>query len=118
MIANTDEKRVWGIHTMNDQLFLTHDLIAIGWKEMGDLSLISPNRNAYKERYAKVYPKAKKQMVAGGAGMLYRFVCEAQIGDYIVFPSKFNREINIGIIEDNYYYAPDAAEFVQQRKVK
>lgn len=32
-----DEKRVWGIHTMNDNMFLQRNVIAIGWKEMGDL---------------------------------------------------------------------------------
>ena len=31
--------------------------------------------------------------------MLYRFVCEVQVGDYVVFPSKIDRKINIGIVE-------------------
>ena len=34
-------KTVWGIHTMDDPLFLNQNLIAIGWEEMGDLSAIS-----------------------------------------------------------------------------
>ena len=34
-------KTVWGIHTMDDPLFLNQNLIAIGWEEMGDLSVIS-----------------------------------------------------------------------------
>ena len=50
--------------------------------------------------------------------MLYRFAHEMQIGDYIVFPSKFNREINIGVIEGNYTYVESASEYVQRRKVK
>lgn len=33
-------KTVWGIHTMDDPLFLNQNLIAIGWEEMGDLSVI------------------------------------------------------------------------------
>lgn len=56
--------------------------------------------------------------VANSAGMLYRFAHEVQIGDYIVFPSKINREINIGTIESDYTYAPDTESYVQQRKVK
>ena len=28
----TEEKNVWSIHTMNDNLFLTKNLIAIGWR--------------------------------------------------------------------------------------
>lgn len=113
-----DEKRVWGIHTMNDALFLNDNIIAIGWRDMGDLKQIEGNRDAFKERYNKVYPDSKKGTVANGAGMLYRFVYDVQIGDYIVFPSKIDRRINIGTIESDYIYNPDATEYVQQRKVK
>jgi len=113
-----DEKRVWGIHTQDDSLFLQHGVIAIGWKQMGDLSLIDNSREAFKESYINTYPASKKGAVANGTGMLYRFTHEVQIGDYIVFPSKTNREINIGVIEGDYQYVPDAVEYSQQRKVK
>lgn len=113
-----EEKRVWGIHTKDDNLFLQKNVIAIGWKDVGDLSKIEAERDAFKEKYAQVYPNAKKGSIANGAGMLYRFVCEVQIGDYVIFPSKIDRKINIGIIESGYEYNPDALEYVQQRKVK
>lgn len=113
-----DEKRVWGIHTQDDSLFIQHSVIAIGWKQMGDLSLINNSREAFKESYINTYPASKKGAVANGAGMLYRFIHEVQIGDYVVFPSKTNREINIGVIEGDYQYVPDAVEYSQQRKVK
>ena len=113
-----EEKRLWGIHTQDDNLFLSGNVIGIGWKDMGDLSLIESSRDAFKDKYAEVYSGAKKQSVATGAGMLYRFVHEMQIGEYVVFPSKSNREINIGIIESDYIYEPKAVEYVQQRKVK
>ena len=76
-----EEKRVWGIHTKDDNLFLKNSIIAIGWSEMGNLSLIGTNRDAYKKRYAQVYPNAKKGSIATAAGMLYRFVNEVQSGD-------------------------------------
>ena len=44
-----EEKRVWGIHTQDDNLFLQDDVIAIGWSDMGDLSKIDANRDAFKE---------------------------------------------------------------------
>ena len=113
-----EEKRVWGIHTKDDNLFLQKDVIAIGWKEIGDLSKIKTERDAFKEKYAQVYPDAKKGSIANGAGMLYRFVCEVQVGDYVVFPSKIDRKINIGIVEGNYEYNPDEVEYVQQHRVK
>ena len=113
-----EEKKVWGIHTMDDYMFLNRNLIAIGWKEMGDLSALDPERDAFKKKYMSVYPDAKLQAVANSAGMLYRFVHETKIGDYVVFPSKVNREINIGIIEGDYVYSSGETEYVQTRKIK
>lgn len=113
-----EEKRVWGIHTMDDSLFLHEDVVAIGWRDMDDLKQIESTRYAFKEHYRKVYPDAKKGSIANGAGMLYRFVYEVQVGDYIILPSKIDRKINIGIVEGDYTYIPAASEYVQQRKVK
>ena len=112
-----EEKKVWGIHTLNDNLFLTKNIIALGWREYGDLSKIEASREAFKAHYAKVYPDAKKGQIATSAGMLYRFMYEAQIGDYIIFPSKIDRKINVGTIESEYYFEDDG-EYVQRRKVK
>lgn len=102
----SEEKRMWGIHTKDDNLFLHQDVIAIGWKDMGDLSLIQADRDAFKEKYTEVYPDAKKGSIANGAGMLYRFTHEVEIGDYVVFPSKIDRQINIGVVEGGYEYYP------------
>lgn len=110
--------RIWGIHTMDDSLFLNQNIIAIGWDTIGDLSQIEPTREAYKNEYIRAYPNAKKGSVATGAGMLYRFSCEMQKGDYIVFPSKIDRKINIGIVESDYFHDDAAAMYPNQRKVK
>ena len=117
-VDHMEEKKIWGIHTLNDRLFLDKNIIAIGWKAMGDLSVIDQSRDAYKDKYSIVFPEAKIGTVRINGGQLYRFVTEAQIGDYIIFPSKFNREVNIGKIEGEYFYNESAAEYVQQRKVK
>ena len=114
----TDEIRMWGIHTRDDSLFLNGNVIAIGWREMGDLSALSPTRDAFRDKYVDVYPDAKKGSIGTGVGMLYRFLYEIQVGDYIVFPSKIDRMINIGKVEGDYQFVSDAVEYVQQRKVR
>lgn len=113
-----DEIRMWGIHTRDDSLFLNGNVIAIGWREMGDLSALSPTRDAFRDKYVDVYPDAKKGSIGTGVGMLYRFLYEIQVGDYIVFPSKIDRMINIGKVEGDYQFVSDAVEYVQQRKVR
>ena len=112
------EKRIWGIHTYDEALFLKDDKMAIGWKEIGNLREIQANRDDFKKKYVQVYPDASKGAVATCAGMLYRFCHEVQIGDYVVYPSKSDRMINIGEITGDYEFVPDAHEYVQQRNVK
>ena len=122
MGTEIEEKRVWGVHTQDENLFLKGNVIAIGWHEFGDLKAVEANRIAYKNKYSVVYPNAKKGSIATSSGMLFRFCNEIKIGDYVVFPSKSNRMINIGIITGEYQYVPEAQnniyDYVQQRTVK
>lgn len=112
------EKKIWGIHTQDEGLFLKDDKIAIGWKEIGNLKNIPANRDDFKEKYIQVFPDAKKGSIPTSVGMLYRFCHEVQIGDYVVYPSKSDRMINIGEVTGDYTYVADAHEYVQQRDVK
>lgn len=110
---------VWGIHnTNNENLLLQDGVIAIGWHEMGNLSKIDTDRESYYKAYNKIYPNKSKQSIAGSAGQLFRFVNEAKIGDYVVYPTKFNRMINIGQIEGEYFFDSRETEYSQKRKVK
>lgn len=118
MLDTNEEIKVWGIHTQDDNLFLKKDKIAIGWAAFGDLSKVENTREAFKVRYAEIYPNDKKGSISISSGMLYRFIHEIQIGDYVVFPSKSDRMINIGIVTGGYTYISDADEYVQQRDVK
>lgn len=117
MDKNT-EASVWGIHGMDDSIFLKENKIVLGWADFGDLRKVEATREAFKEHYLKTYPDGKKGAVGTSSGMLYRFIHEIKIGDYVVFPSKNDRMINLGIVEGEYTYTPDAGEYVQQRTVK
>ena len=113
-----EDSRVWGIHTQDDNLSLQKNVIAIGWRGMGDLSDLAPNREAFRERYIRAYPDAKKGNVGNGVGMLFRFVHEIQAGDYVVFPSKTDRMINIGMVDGPYFCDLEEGEYIQKRPVK
>lgn len=116
----SDEIRIWGIHTptQNDSLFLQDNKIAIGWKEVGNLAGLEANRDAFREKYASTYPDAKKGNVSTNCGTLYRFAKEMQVGDYVVFPSKSDRMVNIGVIESDYSFDDTSTEYAHQRNVK
>ena len=114
----TETKVVWGIHTTQENLFLPNNIIGIGWEEMGDIKCAGDNRDDIKKKYAEIYPDATSGSIATCVGMLYRFVYEVQIGDYVVYPSKADRKINIGVIESDYFNEPSENKYTQRRKVK
>ena len=111
-----DSIRVWGIHSRHDDILLNNGVIAIGWEEMGDLSKIEPTREAFRDKYVKVYPNEKKGAIPNQVGQLFRFCHEVSIGDYVVFPSKADRMINIGRVDGDYYYE-GTDEYGNRRKV-
>jgi len=109
------DKTLWGIHAgrmgIADSLFLKKKVIAIGWKEMGDVTSIGVDREALKAKIAETYPKAKPGAIPVHAGQLFRFITEMQPGDLVVYPSKIDRQIHIGKVASAHRYDPalDAA---------
>ena len=120
MKTNEENVTVWGIHCTIDEesMFHKNSVMAIGWNDMGDLSKLEKTREAFKVAYQKIWPNDSKMTVAVQAGQVYRFACEVKVGDYVVFPSKVDRMINIGVVEGDYFFAPNVSRFGQQRKVK
>lgn len=117
-MGEAKEVKVWGVHTKNEALFLRDSVIAIGWDEMGDLSTLPDDREAFKARYLETYPDKNKQSAATNGGMIYRFVWEMSAGDYVVFYSRSDRKVNIGKVEGGYQYAPEQKDYPNQRKIK
>lgn len=117
-MEETKEVKVWGVHTKNEALFLRDSVIAIGWGEMGDLSMLPDDREAFKARYLETYSDKNKQSAATNGGMIYRFVWEMSAGDCVVFYSRSDRKVNIGSVEGGYEYAPGQKDYPNQRKIK
>ncbi len=104
------EKPIWGIHMRRDHALapIEQGYVAIGWHEMGDLSLIKPTRDAFKAAYERAYPDAGPGKVRTSAGVPYRFLVEMKPGDLVIFPSKPDRMVNIGVVDGPYVYDPRA----------
>ena len=115
------DKTIWGIHMAREHGSLPIDkgYVAIGWREMGDFSPIKHTRDAYKAAYVRSYPNAKPGKVPVAAGVAYRFAVEMKQGDIVIYPSKQDRMVNIGIIEGGYEHVSGAPnDCPNQRKVK
>jgi restriction system protein len=111
-MAKHTEVAMWGIHGGlhgdADGLFKKHKVIALGWRDMGDLSLLPADREAFKARVAEVYQDAKRGAIPNYAGQLFRFVHEMKVGDLIVYPSKRDHQVHMGRVEGDYRFGPSA----------
>ncbi len=106
----SNDKTVWGIHGGKtgdaDALFLRKNVVAIGWADMGDLSRLKRDREAFKAKVGETYPSKKPGAIPNNAGQLFRFVHEMRRGDLVVYPSKRDRQVHMGRIEGDYQYDP------------
>ena len=115
-------KNIWGIH-IDRSVGLTpieQNFIGIGWSELGDLSKLPPNRDSFKAAIKKVQPDATEASIRVQSSPLFRFTHEMQIGDYVIYPSKTDRMIYVGIITGEYEYIGNLEdeEYKSRRKVE
>ena len=115
-------KNIWGIH-IDRSVGLTpieQNYIGIGWSELGDLSTLPPNRDSFKAALKANQPNATDASVRAQSSPLFRFTNEMQIGDYVIYPSKIDRMIYVGIIKGDYEYQSNLEddEYKNRRKVE
>ena len=83
------------------------DIVSIGW-EVGDLSDKSPIE--IKEIMAKKYPDAKKTSLGLNSGQVIHFVCDFQVGDWVISYNPHNRKYLVGNITSDYYCSDKLAK--------
>lgn len=116
----SDDKPMWGIHMpLSLGMSPVQDgFIAIGWPDVGDLSKITANRSSFKEAVAEAYPEKKPGAIPIDAGTLFKFAAEMRKNDLVVYPSKSDRMVNLGLVDGDYFYNKDQADFPNRRKIK
>lgn len=111
------ENTTWGIH-MGAHVGtdpIDNNYVAIGWIEMGDIRQLPADRQIIKEKLVSALPKAKPGAIPGWAGILYRFVHELDEGDHIIYPSKVDRMINIGVVTKVRDYIENSDDYYPNR---
>ncbi len=110
---------IWGIH-MREHVgadAIDNNYVGIGWYKIGNIFEIPAEREAYKLALKKAYPDKKKGAIPVNAGTIYKFVHKIKAGDFVVFPSKHDRMVNIGQFTDKYEYVPEQ-RYPNRRYVK
>ncbi|MCA1775440.1 MAG: restriction endonuclease [Loktanella sp.] len=115
-----DQTKVWGIH-MGAHVGsrpIDENYIAIGWQELGDLRQYS-DREAYKNALAEHYPEKKEGSRPVDAGILYRFTYLMEKNQFVVYPSKQDRMVNIGRFTGEIeHVSDDPDEYPNRRGVE
>lgn len=108
---------VWGVH-MGEQVGanpVEQGYVAIGWGALGDLTRY-PDREALKAALAQHYPDKKEGSRPVDAGILFRFTHEMQKGDIVVYPSKYDRMVNIGRFTGKFDHVADDPDGYPNRR--
>lgn len=91
------------------QPFLDQGVVAIGWADVGDLSVLK-SREEILEKVEENWPEWKPQAKFNAAGMLYRFAHQMQPGDWVVTYNKIQRIYAVGKITGPYQFSPSFDE--------
>ena len=86
-------------------------IVAIGW-EIEDLEGKTPDE--IKEIMLRTYPDASKTAIGLNAGQVIRFVCDFQIGDWVVSYNPQTRKYLVGRITSDYYFSLKLAKKYNQ----
>ena len=86
------EAKIWRIHGGAtgdaDPLFLQHNVVAIGWVEMGDPGKLKADREAFKAAVIAAYPGIKPGAIPNYAGQVFRFVHERRSAISLFIPQS------------------------------
>lgn len=119
--VNRESVAVWliraGSMSEAEKLLLDSKRLALGPAKVGDVSDLH-DREEYKNRFRMAFPEATGTSIGGGAGQLFRFVIEAKKDDVVVYPSKRDGMIHMGLISGEYQYRSKDSEYPHQRKVR
>lgn len=97
--------------------FLSKNMVAIGWKKVGDLTKTT-DLDEMKSMLRSAYPDASANKVNNNAGQIYRFRAEFQKGDYVITYNPSERTYHLGEIISDYKYLRGSERFSQVRDVK
>jgi len=109
-IIKEDRMSLWivraGRRGEQEQEVLEHDIVAIGWRKLPDLTTIK-TRARLRSLYEKTFPDERAGSVASRVGQIWAFFHQIKIGDLVVLPQKLQSAIAIGRITGEYQYRTD-----------
>lgn len=104
-----------GSHKIDD--FLEHDIISIGWSDLGKLDN-NLNYDELKKQLKEIYFDWTNGALGQSAGQIWRFYHEFNVGDKIVTYDSSSRLYYIGEILSDYIYDESDKDYPHTRSVE
>ena len=99
--------------------FLEREVVGLSDPGMGDLRKILPDRQSFYTAYRRLRPGETRTGITGIGGKFFRFTHEIDIGDLIVYPSRYKGRIYVGRVAGQYTYSnQQIGNLPHQRSVK
>ena len=106
------KKRMWMVRAGEGAQFINefkeNNVVAIGWKECGDLTNVN-SQAEIKELVRKCYGEQKEGTIAISAGQVYRFRSVFKQEDLVITYNSQERKYLVGEITSDYQY--DLADY-------
>jgi uracil-DNA glycosylase len=121
----TSSRRLWvvraGKKSEAHNIFMERSVVAIRfWQQLdiGDASKLLAFKEAFRQACQKAAPDEAKGHNQMRGDQLYKFVHEMRVGDGIVYPSKEEGRVRLGVVQSEYFWREVNPRFNHQREVR
>lgn len=97
--------------------FKKNNVVAIGWKNVGDLTGVK-DQEEIKKLVRGAYPEEKQGWIAISAGQISRFRFDFKPGEHVITYNPQERKYLVGELKGDYEYNTKLIEYYNIRKVK
>ena len=98
--------KLWAAHSLGDAFTTDDGAIAFDWPDMGDLSALPPDREAFRQKFDAAYPDGNAANRTAVAGALYRLAHEMEPGDYVA--CLHGDTVSLGTVSGPYAFRDNA----------
>jgi restriction system protein len=107
-----------GKHGENEEYALEHNVVAIGWEDVGDIGKIK-DRDELQRLISETYPEETISTTRVWTGELWALKDRIQNDDWVALPLKSRAAIAVGRIAGPYKFVPDGPpDPKHQRRVR
>ncbi len=90
--------------------FKEKNIVAVGWKALGDETTRAKTREDFNQIIRKYYPSYRSGQIGIQASQIYKFVREFKIADYVLSYNPTERRYLIGKIQSEHKYSGTICE--------